>query len=409
MGILEALRMAGASLRGNKTRTALTLLGMVIGVFAIIVSVTAVKVIDVYFKDRLQFLGSATFTISRYPLIRTGPMDRSLRNRPPITYDQVQRFSRSMSSPVAICPWEDFDLGKAQYADRETEPNISLRGSNENFLENFSYELEQGRSLTEQDIQYARPVIVIGADVTKELFPNEIPIGKTIRFNGIRYEVIGTLKSKGNFLGFSQDNLIVGPITRMMTVYGQPDRNIATISVRASDQRYLSGAMEEAIGRMRLIRKDEPGEPNSFELDTNNTMQGIFDAFTGTLTVAGALIGFISLFAAGVGIMNIMLVSVTERTREIGVRKSIGAKRRDILRQFLFEAFFLCQIGGLIGILLGVLVGNIVAVKFDISGAFPWGWAIFSVALVTGISILFGGYPALKAARLNPIDSLRYE
>lgn len=401
--------MAGASLRGNKTRTALTLLGMVIGVFAIIVSVTAVKVIDVYFKDRLQFLGSATFTISRYPLIRTGPMDRSMRNRPPITYDQVDRFSRSMRTPVAICPWEDFDLGKAQYADRETEPNIALLGTNEHFLDNFSYELDQGRSITDQDVQYARPVVVIGADVTKELFPNEIPIGKTIRFNGRRYEVIGTLKSKGNFLGFSQDNRVIGPITRMMTVYGQPDRNIATISVRANDQRNLSAAMEEAIGRMRLVRKDEPGESNSFELDTNNTMQSIFDAFTGTLTVAGAFIGFISLIAAGVGIMNIMLVSVTERTREIGVRKSIGAKRRDILRQFLFEAFFLCQIGGFIGILLGVLVGNIVAVKFDITAAFPWGWAVFSVALVTGIAFIFGGYPALKAARLNPIDSLRYE
>ncbi|NNE35155.1 MAG: FtsX-like permease family protein [Rhodothermales bacterium] len=409
MGILEALRMASASLRGNKTRTALTLLGMVIGVFAIIVSVTAVKVIDVYFKEKLQFLGSSTFTISRFPGIRTGPMDRAMRNRPPLTYDQVLRFTRSMNTPVAVCPWEDFDLGKVTYGDRETEPNIALLGTNQHFLQNFSYELDLGRSITEEDVQYARPVVVIGADVVKELFPNETPIGKKVRFNGIRHEVIGTLKSKGSFLGFSQDNRVVGPITRMMSIYGQPGRNIATISVRANNQVNLPAAMDEAIGRMRTIRKDEPGEANSFELDTNNTFQSFFDAFTGTLTIAGAIIGLISLVAAGVGIMNIMLVSVTERTREIGVRKSIGAKSRDILRQFLFEAFFLCQIGGVIGILLGAAVGNYVAVYFDITAVFPWGWAFLAVLLVTGIAFVFGGYPALKAARLNPIESLRYE
>jgi putative ABC transport system permease protein len=366
-------------------------------------------VIDVYFQEKLQFLGSGTFTVSRFPSIQLGERDRSMRNRPPITYDQVQRFADAMRTPVAISPWEDFDMGKAQYGDEETEPNVQLMGTNEQFMENFSYETELGRSITAEDVQYARPVVVIGAEVATDLFPNESPIGKKIRFGGVRHEVIGTLKSKGNFLGFSQDNLIVGPITRMMSIYGQPDRNIASVSVRASDQRFLSAAMDEAIGRMRTIRKDEPGQPNSFEIDTNNTFQSFFDAFTGTLTTAGAFIGFISLIAAGVGIMNIMLVSVTERTREIGVRKSIGARSGDIMRQFLFEAFFLCQIGGVIGILLGAAAGNYVAIFFNITPVFPWGWAIFAVGLVTAIAFIFGGYPALKAARLNPIDSLRYE
>lgn len=409
MNIIESLRMAAGSLKGSKMRTALTLLGMVIGVFAIIVSVTAVKVIDVYFQEKLQFLGSSTFSITRFPAIRTGPLDRSMRNRQEITYDQVERFTASMRTSVAICPWEDFDRGKAKYGDRETEPNVQINGTNQHFLENFSYELDQGRSITEEDVQYARPVVVLGSAVAEELFPNETPIGKEIRFNGIRHQVIGTLKSKGNFLGMSQDDLIVGPITRLLSIYGQGDRNIATISVRATDQRNLSAATDEAIGRLRTIRKDEPGEANSFEIGTNNTFQEFFDTFTGVLTTAGALIGLISLIAAGVGVMNIMLVSVTERTREIGVRKSIGAKSRDILRQFLFEAFFLCQIGGIIGIILGALVGNIVAVSFDITAVFPWGWALFAVALVTAIAFLFGGYPALKAARLNPIESLRYE
>lgn len=409
MAFLEALRMAIGALRGNKLRSALTLLGMVIGVFAIIVSVTAVKVIDVYFQDSMKFLGSSTFTISRYPSIQTGPLDESTRNRPPITYEQVQRFQDLMDLPVTISPLEDFTLGEVRYAGRETVPNIVLLGSDENFPENFGYELDQGRFLTEQDVQYGRSFTVLGADIVEELFPNETAIGKTIRMDGHKFEVVGTLQKKGSFLGFSMDNRLVVPITRLISIYGQPDRNIATVSVRVMDSHRLAPTMEEAIGRMRLVRKVEPGDPNNFEIDTNDSMQAIFDAFTGTLTLGGALIGLIALLAAGIGIMNIMLVSVTERTREIGVRKSIGARRKDIMRQFLFEAFFLCQIGGIIGILLGMLAGNIVAWRFDIRMAFPWGWAIAAVFMVTLLSLIFGGYPAFKASKLDPIESLRYE
>ena len=401
--------MAVEALRGHKLRSGLTLLGMVIGVFAIIVSVTAVKVIDVYFQDSMKFLGSSTFTISRYPAIQTGPMDPSTRNRPPITYDQVQRFERAMDLPVTISPLEDFTLGRVKYAGRETTPNIVLLGSDENFLENFGYELDQGRMITEQDVQYGRSFTVLGADIVEELFPNETPIGKTVRMDGHKFEVVGTLRKKGSFLGFSLDNRLVVPITRLISIYGQPNRNIASVSVRVMDAHRLAPTMEEAIGRMRLVRKVEPGKPNNFELDTNDSMQAIFDAFTGTLTAGGALIGLIALLAAGIGIMNIMLVSVTERTREIGVRKSIGARRRDIMRQFLFEAFFLCQIGGIIGIILGMLLGNIVALQFDIRFAFPWGWAIAAVIMVTALALIFGGYPAYKAAKLDPIESLRYE
>lgn len=409
MSILEAFRMAVSSLHGHKLRSFLTLLGMVIGVFAIIVSVTAVKVIDVYFQDKVQFLGASTFTITRFPAIQMGPRDRSMRNRPAITYDQVERLERSMALPVAVSPFEDFSMGKVRYGSRETEPGVAILGSNQHVLDNFSFEIELGRGITEEDVRYGRAVVLLGADVVEELFPNETPVGKTIRFDGHRYEVIGTLKSKGNFLGFSQDNRLIAPITKLMNVYGQPNRNIASVSVRVRDQRLVPAAMDEATGRMRTIRKVPPGEDNNFELTTNDSMASIFEAFTGTLTTAGAFIGLISLLAAGIGIMNIMLVSVTERTREIGVRKSIGARSSDIMRQFLFEAFFLCQIGGVIGILMGVVVGNIVAVKFNIAGAFPWGWALAAVALVTVISLVFGGYPAYKAARMKPVDSLRYE
>lgn len=409
MAFIEAFWMALDALRGHKLRSALTLLGMVIGVFAIIVSVTAVEVIDVYFKDRLQFLGSSTFTVTRTPPIQVGNQDRSVRNRPSITYDQVERLEDAMTLPVTVSPLEDFMRTKVTYGDRETEPNIFLMGTDEDMLGNFSYELEMGRFLTAEDVLYARPVCVIGADSYKILFPNESPLGKQIKMEGTRCEVIGVMAEKGNFLGFSQDNRIFFPITRGFSVYGQPQRNIASVSVRVHDAAMINAAKDEVTGRMRVIRKVQPGEENNFDISTNDSMQAVFEAFTGTLTIGGAGIGLISLLAAGIGIMNIMLVSVTERTREIGIRKSIGARRRDIKRQFLLEAFVLCQIGGLIGIVLGAAVGNGVALYFEISAAFPMGWAIAAVVMVTVISMVFGGYPAIKAARLNPIDSLRYE
>jgi putative ABC transport system permease protein len=401
--------MAWESLRGHKLRSALTLLGMVIGVFAIIVSVTAVKVIDVYFKEKLQFLGASTFTISRTPPIQINDGGPGLWNRPRITYEQVERFKPSMNIPVSVSVLEDFHMGAVHYGGRETpEPNVFLMGSDENMLGNFSYELDQGRFFTEEDVLYARSVVVLGSKIANDLFVNETPLGKEVRVGGHKYQVIGVLKEKGSFLGFNQDNRLFAPLTRCLTLYGY-DRNIASISVRVHNPAQLQAAMEEAIGRMRTIRKVRPGEDNNFEISTNDSMQSIFDAFTGTLTTAGAGIGFISLLAAGIGIMNIMLVSVTERTREIGIRKSLGAKRRDIMRQFLIEAFFLCQIGGLLGILLGALVGNFTALYFEISATFPVGWAIAAVVLVTAVALIFGGYPALKAARLRPIESLRYE
>jgi putative ABC transport system permease protein len=409
MGLLEAFRMAFGALHGHKTRSALTLLGMVIGVFAIIVSVTAVEVIDVYFKEKLQFLGSSTVSITRTQPIQVGGGDRTGRNRPNITFDQVERLENAMQMPVTISPMEDFVMGKMVYLDRETEPNIFVMGTDQDMLGNFSYEIDSGRFFTRDDVQYARPVCVLGSDISKELFPNENPIRKIFKAAGKRCEVIGILKEKGSFLGFSQDNRVYTPITTGFVWYGGANRNIASVSVRVDNPVMINAAIDEMTGRLRVIRGVAPGEENNFEITTNDSMQAIFEAFTGTLTAGGAGIGLISLLAAGIGIMNIMLVSVTERTREIGIRKSIGARRKDIMRQFLFEAFFLCQIGGFIGILLGALVGNGVAYYFEISAAFPTGWAITAVILVTFIALVFGGYPAFKAARLNPIDSLRYE
>jgi putative ABC transport system permease protein len=409
MGFLEAVRMALSAIWANKVRSGLTLLGMVVGVFAVIASVTAVKVIDVYLNESLQLYGAQTFSIERYGSVRLGGGERAYR--PAITYDQVRRLKRRVDAGLEVSLMESFDWAeKARTATRETaEPKVMLMGADEHMLLNFGFELDEGRAFTEQDVQNARPVALLGAPIAEELFPNETPLGKEVRVGRVRLEVVGVLESKGTFLGFDPNNRIYAPITTTLRAYGDGGRDIASVSVRVRDARTFGPAQEQIISHMRVIRGVGPGEANNFLLETNDSARSGFDAFTGTLTVAGAVVGLIALVAAGIGIMNIMLVSVTERTREIGVRKAVGAKRIHIMGQFLLEAVVLCQIGGLLGIAFGAGVGNVVALLFGISAAFPWGWAVGAVAGVTFIAIVFGSYPAFKAARLDPIDSLRYE
>ena len=410
MSFLETFRSALASMRSNAMRTVLTLLGMIIGVFAIIVAVTAVQVIDVYFKESLQVLGSSTFSVSKPPVVNIGgPGGRSFRNRPDITYQQVQRLQRNLTVPADVSLRAWFDRGAVRYQDRETEPNIQLNGTDEHFLGNYGYDLAEGRFFTSEDVQFARSYVVLGHESAELLFPNETPVGKQVRFEGNRYEVIGVLAPRGSFLGWSQDNLMVTPVTRGFVNYGRSNRDIGMVSIRVPQDELMPVAMDETIGQMRAIRQVPPEEANNFEVSTNDSMRSTLDSFTATLTIGGLLIGAIALLASGVGIMNIMLVSVTERTREIGVRKAVGARRRDIMRQFLTEAFLLCLFGGILGILLGALAGNGVAFYFGISAVFPVYWAIVAIVIVTLIAMGFGGYPALKASRLDPIESLRFE
>ena len=406
MGIREAFGSALDALRANKLRSALTLLGMVIGVFAVVTSVTAVDVIDAYFQDSLRLLGSSTFTISKDPVINFGGDDQDAR--PNITYKQVRRLEKRVSLPVA--PQEYFDIGRAQFDGRRTDKgNIRVVGTNEHLLTNFSRQLQSGRSLTRADVQRARAVTVITPDIASELFPAQSPLGKWVTMEGGQYQVVGVLKPKGNFLGNSFDARMYMPITHLLKSYGRPQRDISMISVSVPDMAEMQTAQNQVIGHMRVIRKVPPGEPNDFEVSTNETMQSSFQQFTSILTLGGAGIGAIALLAAGVGIMNILLVSVTERTKEIGVRKAVGAKRRHILGQFLLEALVLCLLGGGTGIALGVLAGNGTAVYFDIGASIPWDWAVGSLIVVAVIALVFGIYPAYKAASVDPIESLRYE
>lgn len=405
MFVLESAREALSALRANKLRSALTLLGMVIGVFAVVAAVTAVDVIDLYFKDSLQFFGTSTFSVQRYDF--GGSQNRY---HPPITYDQVRRLEDMTSAELTVSPSEQFDTYVRARSDRhETQPNVNLLGTNEAFLGNFGYEIQDGRPLADQEVQNARPVALLGASVADELFPSTSPLGKEVRLGRVRLRVVGVLEEKGSFFGLDYDSRVYAPITYLLSAYGDGGRNINDVSVRAPSSAELRAAQEEVRQHMRVIRGVDAGAPDTFTMETNDSARSTLDQFTATLTMGGALVGLISLLAAGIGIMNIMLVSVTERTREIGIRKAVGAKWTHILGQFLLEAIILCQIGGLIGLFLGALGGNVTAFYFDIAPSFPWIWAAIAVGGVTVLALFFGGYPAYKAARLDPIESLRYE
>lgn len=407
MHIRETTIQALDSLKANKLRSFLTLLALVIGVFSVIVSTTAVAVLDNYFQNTMSIMGSDVIEVSKTPAVQMGNLSDDIRNRKDIDFRTAEELEDQMRIGRGMSPDEYFNTSAIKFGEEETEPNVGVRGSNENYLNNNSYELEDGRNFSSDDVQYGRNVVIIGKDVQNALFKNQYPLGKEIRFDGKPYTVIGILEAKGQIFGQSFDNFVLIPYTTAMNVYGA-DRNIS-IQLRAPEIDFIEQTVEEVTGILRVIRKVNPGDKNDFEISTNDTLSGTFDSFTGALYIGGFAIGLITLLGAGIGVMNIMLVSVSERTREIGVRKAVGATRKAIVSQFLMEAIFICQIGGIIGMVLGVGVGNLMALWIETEAVVPI-WSVaggFFGMLIVGL--VFGVYPAFKAAKLDPIESLRYE
>ena len=403
---LEILAQAIKALFTNKLRSSLTLLALVIGVFSVLVSTTAVAVLDNYFKETLSIMGSDVITVSRYPQIQIGG-DTSKRNRKRLTFDQAEESEKLLRFANNISPNEDFSYTKIQFGDLETEPNVVIYGSNHNYLNNNSYEIYTGRNITQEDVQYSRSVAILGHDLLDDLFRSVDPVGKEIRVDGNTFLIVGVLEKKGSILGQSFDNFVLIPYTTGKLLYGGK-RNIQ-IQVRAPDIAGIPKAIDEVTGVLRIIRKVSPEQENDFEISTNESLSGSFDVFTSALYVGGAFIGLITLLGAGIGVMNIMLVSVTERTKEIGIRKAVGATKKAIINQFLAEAVFVCQIGGVIGMILGIGAGNFLAYVIDASVVIPIWSVIGSFLGMLFIGVIFGVYPAFKAAQLDPIESLRYE
>jgi len=408
MHFREIVRMALAAIRTNKLRSILTMLGVTIGVFSVIGVMTALSVIEQSIEGGLSFLGSNIFQFAKYPVMSGGDDRDRFQNRGDITLEQATEYARLMSGQANVVCLKVFDGGKPAQYRRTTLQDRTIVGTNEHFITANSYTIGYGRNLTAEDIALGRPVAVVGAELPKKLFPNESALLKTIAVNHRPYQIVGVLGEKGSSFGQNQDNLIAVPITKFFSDFGHANRTV-NIATQSTSQLTYNDTLDRAIGAMRAARGLKVDEPNDFEIYSNDTLVSAFAQIAGQIRVGAFVVSAIALLAAGIGIMNIMLVSVTERTREIGVRKAIGARRDDIVRQFLIEAVVISEVGGLTGIILGVGGGNIVALYFDIAMVFPWGWTLAGLAVCSMIGIGFGWYPAWKAAALHPIDALRWE
>ena len=401
--------MALEAIRDNKLRSVLTLLGITIGVFSVIGVMTAIRTLETSIESGLNVFGTNTFLIQKYPVVTIGGHSRrKYRNRRNITYDQYEKLKQQARLPILISVIDATAGQTIKYRDRQAKKNVYLQGGDEGSLRTLNTFIGDGRSITQHDVEFSRRVAVLGMDAVDQLFPFEDPLEKTITIDGIGYLVVGVAERKGKMFGQSQDNYVIIPITTYLQRYGNRWTSLS-ITVEAPSAELYDRTRDEVIGILRMIRKVPPGKENDFEVASNAQLIETFGQFTGGVKLFALAISIIALLVAGIGIMNIMLVSVSERIKEIGIRKAIGATRRDILIQFLTEAVFLSEFGGITGVILGVLGGNLVAMVFHIPAVIPLDWVLIGLAVCSVIGVSFGIYPAYRAAKLDPITSLRYE
>jgi putative ABC transport system permease protein len=408
----EIMRMALGSLGVHKLRSFLTMAGITIGVFSVIGVMTAVSALRGSIETGLSFLGSNMFQFAKYPTgIQINGNDREKYDkRRNFRLAEARRYQLLMEGWADVVCLKSFDQngGQARYGNRKTTPGLTYGGTNENFLVANQYAIETGRNFTGADVELGTPCAIIGQTVVSKLFPSEQPLGKTIKVNGHAYFVIGTFVARGSSFGEDQDDLVMVPITRFLSDNG-PEKFSINIATQAPSPAVYNETMDRGVTAMRIARGLRPDQENDFEIYSNDSLIAAFAKVADAVRAGALLISAIALVAAGVGIMNIMLVSVTERTKEIGVRKSIGARKTSILAQFLLESVTLSLCGGLAGILLGVAAGDGLAMLMHVDIVFPWGWAATGLAVCTAIGVGFGLYPAAKAAGLDPIEALRYE
>ncbi len=407
--IRETVLQAASSLAANRLRSILTTIGVAVGVFSIIAVMTALDAVERSVTSGLSSLGANTFQIQKYPAtVFGGGHQRDLfANRKDISWQQALLFRKFMGGKASSV---GFMISKpscvARYGNRTTNPEINLTGGDDNFLKANGFDLAAGRNLNNPDIQSAANVAILGNDVAATLFgQGEPPVGRQVNVDGKVYTVIGVFSRKGAAFGQSQDNLVLIPITRYL---GHVDeKSSISVTVESWSRGEYQATVDQAIGAMRLARGLTVRKPNDFEIRTNESLIESFRQVQYAITAGAFIISFMALLTAGVGIMNIMLVSVTERTREIGIRMSVGAPRKTILRQFLFEALLLSTGGGILGIAAGGAAGNLIALNFNLPTLLPWGWMLASLIVCSGVGIAFGIFPAWKAASLDPVVALR--
>jgi len=362
-------------------------------------------------EEGVSALGKNTFQLQKWPSVQTGTAEERalIRNRRNMTIKEFYKLRDKLEGKAKHIGGEFWQFGKrVKFGNKETNPNVNLCGCTTEAFQPNGWFVDEGRKFNERETKSGARYIILGRDVSKVLFVNIDPIGQEVKIDGRKFTVIGLLENQGDFFGQSQNNFAVIPIKTFKSYYGDRNRSI-NIMIQAYERDSYQDLIEVTEGYFRTIRKVPPGKPNDFEIRSNENTLNIINEMTAGVRIGAFVIAGIALLAAGVGIMNIMLVSVTERTREIGIRKAIGAKRKNVLVQFLTEAVTLSLFGGMIGIVLGVLVGNIAGSFLNAAAVLPIDWILIGVSMCVFIGVLFGTYPAYKAANLDPIEALRYE
>ncbi len=415
MRSFDTLFMSLGAIVSNKMRSILTLVGIVAGVASIIAVMTAISVIQETMEKEMSVLGTQVFQVQKWPVggFNSDEDRRRAMRRPPITVENANAIRKQVET-VDLVGSELWDFGMVvEYNGESTNPNVTLCGGTPEYPSNNTHYVGLGRNISQMDVKSARAVAVIGYALARKLFPFIDPIGRTVRVDGRKYKVVGVFDEKKSAFGSNYDNYVLIPITSYLKIYGMIGRDgfsrSVNVTIRAKTPELIQDAIEQTRQVLRRERGVKPHEEDNFEFFNSASLITEFNQMTVGVKIAAFVIGIIALVVAGIGIMNIMLVSVTERTKEIGIRKSLGAKPRYILTQFLLEAVILCNIGGVAGVLAGFGLGNAVTLFAPFEVTVPMEWAVIGLVFCSAVGIGFGLLPAIRASRLRPIDALRYE
>jgi len=412
----DTLFMSLGAILSNKLRSILTLVGIVAGVASIIAVMTAISVVQGAMEREMSVLGAQVFQVQKWPAggFHSDLERRRAMKRPPLTLADAELI-REQVETVDLVGSELWDFGfVVEYRGEKTNPNVSICGGTPEYAPNNTHYVGLGRNISQMDVRSARKVAVIGYAIGQKLFPFADPIGKDVRVDGRKYEVIGVFDEKKSAFGGNFDNYVLIPVTTFLNTYGMTDRRngfsrSVNITVRSKTPELINDAIEQTRQVLRHARGVKYNEPDNFDFFSSQSLITQFNKMSMNIKIAAFIIGIIALIVAGIGIMNIMLVAVTERTREIGIRKALGAKPESILAQFLLEAVILCNIGGAVGVVAGFGLGNLVTIftHFDVS--VPLQWAVIGLLFCSAVGVTFGLLPAVRAARLHPIEALGYE